>query len=215
MAPSSIAPVETTSELTHSRIKHTITETASSISINGDCIQFISELDASKLAFTRNLSPHAVPEPNSPAVWSQSVSMARMMTCQWSSTRGWASPHLEPFDPLQLMPTASVLHYATECFEGLNCYRGQDLKLRLFRPDCNTWRILKSSIRINVPTFDPHELQQLIENLVAVEGEKVTKEPTRDLSVLETNHDRDSGSVSGVETQGGALVHHGMLLSKF
>ena len=105
-------------------------------------------------------------------VWSQSVRTDHMITCQWNSTRGRVTPHLELFGPLQLMPTASILHYATECFEGLKCYRGHDLKLRLVRPDCNTWRILKGSIRISLPTFDPDELLQLIETLVAVEGEK-------------------------------------------
>ena len=70
------------------------------------------------------------------------------------------------------MPTASVLHYATECFEGLKFYRGHDLKLRLFRPDCNTRRMLNSATRISLPAFNPEELQKLIETLVAVDGEK-------------------------------------------
>ena len=70
------------------------------------------------------------------------------------------------------MPTASVLHYATECFEGLKFYRGHDLKLRLFRPDCNTRRMLNSATRISLPAFDPDELQKLIETFVAVDGEK-------------------------------------------
>lgn len=70
------------------------------------------------------------------------------------------------------MPTASVLHYATECFEGLKFYRGHDLKLRLFRPDCNTRRMLNSATRISLPAFDPNELQKLIETFVAVDGEK-------------------------------------------
>ena len=70
------------------------------------------------------------------------------------------------------MPTASVLHYATECFEGLKLYRGYDLKLRLFRPDRNCRRMLNSATRIALPGFDPEELQKLIEALVAVDGEK-------------------------------------------
>ncbi|KAM0797478.1 aminotransferase [Usnea florida] len=75
-----------------------------------------------------------------------------------TSTRGWATPHRESFGPLQFMPTASVLHYATECFEGLKY--------------CNIWRILKGSIRISLLTFEPDEPQKLIEALVAVESEK-------------------------------------------
>ncbi len=70
------------------------------------------------------------------------------------------------------MPTASVLHYATECFEGLKVYRGYDQKLRLFRPDRNARRMLNSATRISLPAFDPRELQKLIGTLVAVDGEK-------------------------------------------
>ena len=70
------------------------------------------------------------------------------------------------------MPTASVLHYATECFEGLKLYRGYDGRLRLFRPDCNARRMLNSATRIALPAFDPAELQKLIETLCAVDGEK-------------------------------------------
>ena len=70
------------------------------------------------------------------------------------------------------MPTASVLHYATECFEGLRFYRGHDSNLRLFRPDRNCRRMLDSATRISLPGFDPAELQKLIETLCAVDGEK-------------------------------------------
>lgn len=70
------------------------------------------------------------------------------------------------------MPTTSVLHYATECFEGMKIYRGYDSKLRIFRPDRNCCRMLKSATRIALPAFDPEELQKLIETLVAVDGEK-------------------------------------------
>ena len=172
MAPTAIAPFQTTSELTYSGIKHAVTETAPSVISNGNTTPSSKELDASKLVFTRNLSPSAVPEPDSPEVWTQSVCTDHMITCQWTSTGGWATPHLQPYGPLQLMPTASVLHYATECFEGLKFYRGHDLKIRLFRPDCNTRRMLNSATRISLPAFAPDELQKLIEALVAVDSEK-------------------------------------------
>lgn len=156
----------------HLGIKHTVTKTAPSLTTDGTSNPPIDELDASKLVFTRNLNPRAVPEPDSPEVWTMSVCTDHMVTCQWTSTGGWAAPHLRPYGPLQLMPTASVLHYATECFEGLKFYRGDDLKLRLFRPDCNVQRMLDSATRIALPAFDPNELQKLIETLVAVDGDK-------------------------------------------
>lgn len=172
MAPTAIAPVQTSSELIRSGIKHSLTETVPSLTTNCCHTPSIDELDASKLVFTRNLNPHAVPEPDSPEVWAQSVCTDHMVTCQWTLTGGWAAPHLRPYGPLQLMPTASVLHYATECFEGLKFYRGYDSKLRLFRPDCNAQRMLNSANRISLPAFDPNALQKLIETLVAVDGEK-------------------------------------------
>jgi branched-chain amino acid aminotransferase len=115
MAPTAI---QTTSELTSSGIRNTVNKTAFPLNTNGVRHE-LSELDASKLIFTRNLNPKLVPEPNSSAVWAQKVCSDHMITCQWTSTTGWAAPHLQPYGPLQLMPTASVFHYATECFEGL------------------------------------------------------------------------------------------------
>lgn len=95
-----------------------------------------------------------------------------MITCSWDATTGWQAPHLGPYGPLTLMPTASVFHYATECFEGTKCYRGYDGRLRLFRPDRNCLRMLSSAQRISLPSFDPTEMQKLIEALVSVDGEK-------------------------------------------
>ena len=168
-----MAPIatQTTSELTETAIKHAIIKTAPSITTNGASTH-LSELDASKLIFTRNQNPRAVPEPNSPEVVAQNVCTDHMITCQWTSTAGWEPPHLKPYGPLILMPTASVLHYATECFEGMKIYRGYDSKLRIFRPDRNCSRMLKSATRIALPAFDPKELQKLIETFVTVDGEK-------------------------------------------
>jgi branched-chain amino acid aminotransferase len=95
-----------------------------------------------------------------------------MVTVSWSSTTGWGVPELKAYGPFTLMPTASVLHYATECFEGMKAYRGFDGKLRLFRPDCNAERFLMSSTRIALPGFDPKEVEKLILAHMAVDGAK-------------------------------------------
>lgn len=70
------------------------------------------------------------------------------------------------------MPTASVLHYATECFEGMKLYRGFDSRLRIFRPDRNAHRMLNSATRIALPGFAPAELEKLIIKLCSVDAEK-------------------------------------------
>jgi branched-chain amino acid aminotransferase len=95
-----------------------------------------------------------------------------MITAVWTATSGWGAPELKPYGNLSLAPTASVLHYATECFEGMKLYRGYDGKLRLFRPDCNTRRMLISATRIGLPAFEPKELEKLIIKLLSVDGPK-------------------------------------------
>lgn len=70
------------------------------------------------------------------------------------------------------MPTASCLHYATECFEGMKLYRGFDGKLRIFRPELNAARMKMSATRIALPDFEPAELLKLIAKLCAVDGRK-------------------------------------------
>jgi branched-chain amino acid aminotransferase len=70
------------------------------------------------------------------------------------------------------MPTASCLHYATECFEGLKAYRGYDGKLRVFRTEHNAARMQMSCSRISLPCVDATDLQQLIYALLTVDAPK-------------------------------------------
>ena len=164
MAPSAVSmtPPEgvKTAELTAAAVAHEIKQTG------------LKPLDASKLKFTRTTTPMTVPEPNDPIIAAQSQCTDHMITAVWKSSTGWEAPELKPYGNLSLAPTASVLHYATECFEGMKMYRGYDGKLRLFRPDCNCDRMLMSATRISLPAFDPKELEKLIKALIAVDGPK-------------------------------------------
>jgi branched-chain amino acid aminotransferase len=129
-------------------------------------------LDAAKLKFTRTSTPRPVLEEGDPRINLASECTDHMITAVWHAAAGWDAPELKPYGPLSIMPLASVLHYATECFEGLKVYRGYDGKLRLFRPDCNARRLLISAKRICLPGFDPEELEKLIFALVSVDGTK-------------------------------------------
>ncbi|KAH8596334.1 putative branched-chain-amino-acid aminotransferase [Bisporella sp. PMI_857] len=167
MAPSAISPTITpakgvkTAELTASAISHKLKKQ------NG-----LQPLDASKLIFTRTTTPMTVPEIGDSVANSASQCTDHMITAVWRNTSGWEAPELRPYGNLSLAPTASVLHYATECFEGMKMYRGYDGKLRLFRPDANCKRMLVSATRIALPAFDPEELEKLIFALLAVDGKK-------------------------------------------
>lgn len=102
----------------------------------------------------------------------ESVCTDHMILVKWTSANGWSSPELKPYGPLNLWPTSSCLHYATQCFEGMKVYRGRDGRLRLFRPERNVSRLRVSAERISLPTFEPTELLKLIQDLVSVDGHK-------------------------------------------
>lgn len=166
MAPGLITPVTSASEvdLTSKAIEHKLEK------INAP--SKLAELDASKLTYTFTKNPRPVPDEATAFAGNETICSDHMITATWTAASGWAAPELKPYGPLSLLPTASCLHYATECFEGLKAYRGFDGKLRLFRPDCNAQRFLMSSTRISLPGFPPAELERLIIALMEVDGPK-------------------------------------------
>lgn len=156
LTPSSSGTVTPTaaSGLTQAGIKHIQAKLS-------DAAQ-IAPLDASLLKTTLTSSPKTVPHPESDAVKAQTECTDHMITARWTLSHGWDAPELKAYGPLSIMPNANVLHYATECFEGLKLYRGYDGKLRLFRVDKNCERLRKSAARIALPDFDPAEFRKLI-----------------------------------------------------
>ncbi|KZF25656.1 branched-chain amino acid aminotransferase II [Xylona heveae TC161] len=173
MSPSAVQQPESITELNSAAVAQNIAQTAPSIApASATPASTLPELDASQLRKNLSAAPRAVPDRNSPEVWSMSTCTDHMVTVRWTADNGWEAPELKPYGPLSLMPTASCLHYATECFEGMKVYRGYDGKLRLFRPDKNCERMVLSSARIALPAFDPRELQKLVEALVEQDGSK-------------------------------------------
>lgn len=130
----------------------------------------LAPLDASKLTYTLTTEPRAVPDEATANAGSETICTDHMLLASWSSASGWAAPELKPYGPLSLMPTASCLHYATECFEGLKAFRGHDGRLRIFRPDRNAARMRMSAGRISLPLFEPDQLEKLMVALLAVDG---------------------------------------------
>ena len=129
-----------------------------------------AELSASNLTITPTTFPRHVPLPNGPETLSQQYHTDHMLTVSWNDASGWGAAQIKPFENLSVSPIASVLHYATECFEGMKAYRGSDGRVRLFRPDRNAARFVRSAERIALPGFAPGEFQRLVEAYVGVEA---------------------------------------------
>lgn len=99
-----------------------------------------------------------------------------MLMIKHSRHDGWDAPHILPLGPLQMHPGSQVLHYGLSCFEGLKAYKGPDGQARLFRPEMNMQRLLRSAQRLHLPSFCPNELLECIKALVKVDKEWIPTE---------------------------------------
>ncbi|KAF7560132.1 hypothetical protein G7046_g4022 [Stylonectria norvegica] len=113
-----------------------------------------------------------VPGPEDPIRRTQSCTTSHMLVVDWSKEGGWEAPKLQLYGDFSISPIASVLHYGTECFEGLKAYRGKDGKLRLFRPHLNCQRLRKSALRGGLPDVDPVELEKLLNKFLQLDGKR-------------------------------------------
>lgn len=159
--PASGTATPTAKSLTKAGIAHNLESNAQT-----------AQLDASKLKISMTNSPRDPPAAGSEELKKMRTCTDHMITARWTLENGWDAPELKAYGPLSIMPTASVLHYATECFEGLKLYHGEDGKLRLFRVRRNCERLRRSAARISLPDFPAEQLEILIKKLCATDGPK-------------------------------------------
>ncbi|GFG01275.1 branched-chain-amino-acid aminotransferase, cytosolic [Aspergillus udagawae] len=128
-------------------------------------------LDASNIILRLLPEDQQLPPPqlDDPSRRGRNLHTAHILTVNWTADGGWEAPEISPYGKLALEPTASVLHYATEAFEGLKVYRGWDGKLRLFRPWLNCQRMLRSNAYVGLPSFSVDELLTLLATFARIE----------------------------------------------
>lgn len=108
-----------------------------------------------------------------------------MFLIDWDG-REWHSPRIVPYGPLPLDPAASVLQYAQTVFEGLKALRGQDGKVRLFRPDRHAARLRQSTQRLCMPELPTELLLDAVTQLVRLESDWVPTAPNSALYLRPT-----------------------------
>src|SRR5690606_16244269 len=82
---------------------------------------------------------------------------------------GWHNARVLPYGPIQLDPSAIVLHYAQEVFEGLKAYRWADGSIVSFRPEANATRLNTSARRLAIPELPEAALLDSLRQLIAVD----------------------------------------------
>ncbi|KAK4336825.1 hypothetical protein RND71_043946 [Anisodus tanguticus] len=109
-----------------------------------------------------------------------------MFEVKWTEKNGWEKPLISPFHNFNLHPASKVFHYAQELFEGMKAYRCDDGAIRLFRPEMNMARMIKTSIRAGLPEFDKDELLKCIKKLIKIEENWVPNKPMHSLYIRPT-----------------------------
>ena len=96
-----------------------------------------------------------------------------MVSILYSHDRGWYDAAVMPYGPIELDPSAIVLHYAQEVFEGLKAYRWGDGSIVSFRPEANAARLRASARRLAIPELPDELFIESLRQLIAVDHEWV------------------------------------------
>ncbi len=101
---------------------------------------------------------------------------ANMVTSYFSEGQ-WSRPALEPVAPFAIHPATHVLHYASECFEGLKAYRSASGDVHIFRPDAHIARMQRSASRLMLPAPEPEALLAALHTAVAAAVDEIPEYP--------------------------------------
>ena len=89
----------------------------------------------------------------------------------WDKDMGWHSHQVIPYGPIMMDPSAAVLHYGQEIFEGIKAYRHEDGSIWTFRPDMNGKRLQRSARRMALPELPVETFVESLRQLIAVDGD--------------------------------------------
>ncbi|MGH3635629.1 MAG: branched-chain amino acid aminotransferase, partial [Mycobacterium sp.] len=93
-----------------------------------------------------------------------------MVSVDYAEGQGWHNARVIGYGPIELDPSAIVLHYAQEIFEGLKAYRWADGSIVSFRPDANAARMRSSARRISIPELPDELFGESLRQLIAVDN---------------------------------------------
>lgn len=98
----------------------------------------------------------------------------------------WSHAEIKPYQMLSLDPSASVLHYGQEIFEGLKAYRTEDGQINLFRPRENFKRFNRSATRMVMPEVDVEFHLKALKELIKLDHKWVPEKNGTSLYIRPT-----------------------------
>lgn len=93
-----------------------------------------------------------------------------MVSIDFDEGVGWHNPRVIGYGPIELDPSAIVLHYAQEVFEGLKAYRWADGSIVSFRAWANAARLRSSARRLAIPELPEELFIESLTQLIAVDN---------------------------------------------
>jgi branched-chain amino acid aminotransferase len=126
-----------------------------------------NETHVNQIAITRTANPRQTPADETLAFGK--VFSDHMFLMNYEEGKGWHNPRIEPYGPFVLDPATCVLHYGQAIFDGLKAFRGNDGRIRLFRPGDHARRLNTSAHYLCIPELDPAMVEESIRALVEVD----------------------------------------------
>lgn len=126
------------------------------------------------LEFTRTEHPHPVSETRRTEILEApgfgKYFTDHMVLVDYNKDRGWHNAVVTPYGPIALDPSAMVLHYGQEVFEGLKAYRQPDGSIAAFRPEANGERLQRSAGRLAMPALPVDDFLESLRALLAADN---------------------------------------------
>lgn len=92
-----------------------------------------------------------------------------MVSIDYTDDQGWHNARVIGYGPIELDPSAIMLHYAQGVFEGLKAYRWADGSIVSFRAEANAARMRSSARRIAIPELPDELFIESLRQLIAVD----------------------------------------------
>ncbi len=130
-------------------------------------------MQSGPLEFTVSLTAHPTPDQVRETMLAEpgfgKHHTDHMVSISYTGGSGWHDAQVIPYGPIQLDPSAIVLHYAQEVFEGLKAYRWADGSIVSFRPEANAARLRSSARRLAIPDLPDELFLESLRQLIAVD----------------------------------------------
>ena len=92
-----------------------------------------------------------------------------MVSIDYTDGQGWHDARVIPYGPIELDPSAIILHYAQGVFEGLKAYRWPHGSIVSFRAEANAARLRSSARRIAIPELPEELFVESLRRMIAVD----------------------------------------------